>query len=672
MSGNGLPTSLTVLRPIGFGSIRGPDGQDVRVLPNAAMDGDIELQPTGTGTAPLRSPTAVDGSNAALSAVSNPLSPTSTIGYAPRGVRDERQMRMAEAASSSSAARARAAAGTATKQRGAGLDDVAGIEINEEEVASDNDESSSGSSSSSDEDDGAGIGFSAAELAGRATAGPRSYEQRVGKSAPLHATALSPARPLANAAARRVTVDAEEEHKEAAAPVVLLHHAPDGADALEQMHQEFAQQFDATAAPAARSRSQTRDGTPSQTTRTVLLDENNLPTESTIAPMSRQKLQTFDELKHSQRIKARSLQVAAGAILCMGVVSAVAGGLSLETAFLTPGLGAATLVAGVLQVLFGPLTIRYALQYKQSVLRSVYVSCIVLGTLQLVLGIMTATKRRDDVRGEINANWYNGEYSEAFKEKWGSENRLIDRSMEHLRFLTIAELLSAAFLALALLLSVSISHRLQRHLTLVSLQTQSKSESNSNHARRAREVAAMKAQMAADPELRAQVQSERIPRKLKEQKKREEKLAAAKGKKYAAQAEGTTPGTRSRKIKSERAAAGVTSGTTGADEVDAAAASSPVHRVKKKHKEHKKSHKEHKKHRKSKHHSSEHEHADAAATNPLADAVGAAGTGAPILVSPSAVASVSAVGGLMASSSPSHREGAKRQGGEQVAGDHKV
>jgi hypothetical protein len=205
---------------------------------------------------------------------------------------------------------------------------------------------------------------------------------------------------------------------------------------------------------------------------------------------------------------------------------------------------------------------------------------------------------------------------------------MVDESMSHLHFLTVAELLSAALLLVGqLLLSVSIAHRLERHLTVVALATASKSESSSAHARRAEAVASMKAAMAADPTLKAKLAKERIPRELKQQKRAEK--AAAKSKKYAVQHEGDhavavpTPHTRSRKLSGGGDAA-----AAGGEAAAAADATSPVERIRKS-KKHKKSDKD--KDKKKKKSSSKQP-----AANPLADAAGSA---AVVASSPGAVPS---------------------------------
>jgi hypothetical protein len=313
---------------------------------------------------------------------------------------------------------------------------------------------------------------------------------------------------------------------------------------------------------------------------------------------------------------------------CLGVVSVVAGSLALPTAFLTPGLGAATIAAGVLQVLYGPLVAGWlSLLFTKSSLRFTYVSAATLGIFQLVLGVMSATKERSAVENEVLLKWGHGGYSDSFKDRWGSPAHLVDESMSHLHFLTVAELLSAALLLVGqLLLSVSIAHRLERHLTVVALATASKSESSSAHARRAEAVASMKAAMAADPTLKAKLAKERIPRELKQQKRAEK--AAAKSKKYAVQHEGDhavavpTPHTRARKLSGGDAAA------AGGEAAAAADATSPVERIRKS-KKHKKSDKD--KDKKKKKSSSKQP-----AANPLADAAGSA---AVVASSPGAVPS---------------------------------
>ncbi len=286
---DGLPTSLTVLRPISFGQgMRGPDGQILSTLPNAPADeptqqtDDIEL-------GQLRSPTA------ALRAPASPLTPTNARAHKPRPTRDERQMRAAEAAQAGSAGGQVKGAGAAM------LDDVTGIEIHDDEHAH-----SGHGHSSDEEEDGAGIGFSSAELAGgrSAAGGPRSHDQRTGKTATHH----HHHHPHHDGSLEHDEHKQHQHHHH-----VIAMHLPADAVAPPAASEagQFAQHFDGHSSNVAAYPHSTPSTAAS--TRTILLDASNLP-ESTVPPLSRMKLQTFDELREAQRIKLRGIQALGGMV----------------------------------------------------------------------------------------------------------------------------------------------------------------------------------------------------------------------------------------------------------------------------------------------------------------------------------------------------------------------
>lgn len=252
----------------------------------------------------------------------------------------------------------------------------------------------------------------------------------------------------------------------------------------------------------------------------------------------------------------------------MGVTSIGIGAASLETKFLYPSYPVATIVAGVLMSLFAPLCAFFSRRFKLPELRAASLVGLGLGVLQLVLGILTASRKEDEIRNEVRMGWSLGGsgYDQAFKDKWGSEDAVSDAGVSHRNEMVVAQLLSVGTLVALGLLCAKVAHVLSTHLSLVELATASKSESSSKATRRAREVAAYKDAMARDPELARNVELERIPAPLKAAKKRAE---AAASKKYASAgsvvvggggeegggagdaATGTTPHTRSRHLSTK-------------------------------------------------------------------------------------------------------------------------
>lgn len=255
----------------------------------------------------------------------------------------------------------------------------------------------------------------------------------------------------------------------------------------------------------------------------------------------------------------------------MGVTSIGIGASSLETQFLYPSYPVATIVAGVLMAVFAPLCAWFSRRFKLHELRASSLVALGLGVLQLVLGILSASRKSDELRNEVAMKWNfptsgsgsdSGGYDQAFKEKWGSEEAVTDAAIAHRNDMTVAQLLSVGVLVALGLLCAKLSHILATHLSLVELATASKSESSSKATRRAREVAAYKDAMARDPELARNVELERIPAPLKAAKR---KADAAASKKYASAGsvvggggeEGgagdaaTTPHTRSRHLSTK-------------------------------------------------------------------------------------------------------------------------
>lgn len=265
---SGLPTSLTVLRPIGFGSMRGPDGTSVAVLPNATADDEAAAaapSPSATTNAEaLRSPSAL--------AVSPPLTPAQRSAVQSRPARDERQMRMAQAARSNAAAAPRSSA--------ASLDDVGAIEIDDRH--------------SDGEAEPSPLGLVMPAVAASASASTAAASAAAGPSAVAVHPAAHHSEPVEDqqGLSRRHSAELadhslghEHDHE--------LDHGHELALALEVGN--------ASAFP-----------TPASNTRSVLLDEASLPV-STVPPLSRQKILTFDELKHKSRWKVAGMQALAGA-----------------------------------------------------------------------------------------------------------------------------------------------------------------------------------------------------------------------------------------------------------------------------------------------------------------------------------------------------------------------
>lgn len=260
---SGLPTSLTVLRPIGFGSMRGPDGSSLAVLPNSADDEAAAAAPSPSATngQALRSPSAL--------AVSPPLTPAqrNAVQAQSRPGRDERQMRMAQAARSSAAAPPRSSA--------ASLDDVGAIEIDDRHSDGEAEPSPLGLVMPAD--------AAASTAAAAAAAGPS-------------AVAVHPA--------AHHSEPVEEQQG------LSRRHSADLADhSLDHEHDHDHEHEQALALELGNA---SAFPTPASNTRSVLLDEAHLPV-STVPPLSRQKILTFDELKHKSRWKVAGMQALAGA-----------------------------------------------------------------------------------------------------------------------------------------------------------------------------------------------------------------------------------------------------------------------------------------------------------------------------------------------------------------------
>lgn len=548
-----LPSSLTVMRPISFtGAMRGPDGRSIRA---GAGAGDV-LDPEGGGSmlnAPT-SPAASGHDDGELApAYSSALSPSAglqisqPITSSPLKVDrpSDRQRRMIEAArighattdaaASSSAAAVAAAAPAASPSA---LLDGEAVEIDLEVGPDDGD----------DDDE---VGFSAAELAGgHASHGHGQQRHHQHQQHHRH-----------HSVSAEIEGDSHEEHKNVLQP-------------------SQSQQPRLTVEPPRNSAGYP---TPMISTRTVLLHadhteeeeadahlsqhppqqqlsqdfESSLPRDSTVPPMSRQKVESFDELRRKVRYKVKLLELLAAAAFVMGVTNVGVGAASLETQVLYPTLPGSTMAAGLLLVLFAPLSFLSARRFKLRELRGAYFAAGALLAFLLILGIISASKTEQSLRADVQQRWgLSGAgaatvpdgFSDDFKAKWGSEDNLVSTAWRHLTDLVIVQCIAGAVMLLLGLLTVRLSHALQRHLAVVTLATQSKSESNSKASKRAREVAAYKAKLAAgDLEAGRDLQQERIP-------------AEVKAAKYANtpkhRATGTTPHSQGRSLATPKDGAG--------------------------------------------------------------------------------------------------------------------
>lgn len=533
-----LPSSLTVLRPISFtGAMKGPDGRSSRPVAGGAddaLDPEVRMHAASMLNAPT-SPASGDreGSPTAASSALSPsgggLQISQPLASSPKLDRpSDRQRRMNDATRTGAASSSTAA----TVVSPSALDGEA-VDI-DLEAGPDDEE----------------VGFSAAELAGGHAAAHGQHHHS------HHQQQQQQQRHSHSASAEG------DEHKNVHFSEEHLHELE--MQTLPQHHQQPRLTVDPP-------RNASGYPTPPINTRTVLLHadhtdedshphaqqqqhlsldfESSLPRDSTVPPMARQKVESFDELRRKARHKVKLLELLAAATFVMGVTCVGVGAASLETAMLYPTLPAATIAAGLLLVLFAPLSGLAARRFKDRELRALYFSAGALLAFLLILGIVSASKTEDSIRSEVLQRWdlsasssVDG-YSESFKAKWGDEQNLIDTAWRHLTDLVIVQFIAAAVLLLLGLLTVRLSHSLQRHLALVALATESKSESNSKAHKRAREVAAYKAKLAAgDRDADRDLQQERIPEEVKAAQH-----AQAQAKKYAASA-ANTPGTKSRKL----------------------------------------------------------------------------------------------------------------------------
>ena len=525
-----LPSSLTVLRPISFtGSMRGPDGRSSSGPGDDALDPEVRMHAASMPNAPSSPASGGHGEGSPATAASSALSPSGSslpisqpVASSPKVDRpSDRQRRSNDAAvkeGNAPAATAAAASSPATAAAAASPSALDGVAVDIDMAAAGYDD---------DEE----VGFSAAELAG----GHASHHHHQHHDHQQHH--------------HHHRNDSEEKN---------VHFADDSQHPQPRHHQPRL-----TVDPP---RNTTGYPTPPINTRTVLLHadhteddahppaqaplsidfESSLPRDSTVPPMARQKLESFDELKRKVRHKVKFVELLAACTFVMGVTCVGVGAASLETLVLYPTLPPATMAAGLLMVLFAPGVFLGARRFKDRELRALYMVAGALLAFLLILGIVTASKTEDSIRADVQQRWdFSGGgavdgYSDAFKSKWGSAENLVETAWRHLTDLVIVQFISVAVMLFLGLLIVRLSQRVQRHLALVALATESKSESNSKAHKRAAEVAAYKAKLAAgDRNADRDLQQERIPEDVK-------------AKKYAASAAGlasiSTPGTKSRKL----------------------------------------------------------------------------------------------------------------------------
>lgn len=466
-----IPSSLTVLRPIGFGTIKGPDGQDLSVIPNLANETDA-VEPTtipnvATASQTITTPTALP----------SPMSPMGRVA----AIRAHEAKTAAAAAIAAARSASPATSPNNIISPSGHDDDVDHIELGVNDGSDDEDEV---------------IGFSSAELAGRPTAGPNRD----------------------------------------------VHHDDNPGDEFVNRSDRGHSQSHELADPhpydeetGHASRRESMQGTPLTTTRTILLDEANLP-QTTVPPMSRMKMQTFDELKYTLRWKTRGMWALAASIFVMGVVCIAIGANSIKTAFLYPSYPYCTLIIGIFMLLYSPFAF-YPTRHHH--LRELRLSYLISGgflAFTLVLGILIAKKAQSGVESDVRQNWnYDptidgstvGKYSNDRQEDFRNDpDYLVSLGNNHLADMAIVELLSAFILLLYLILTVRVTHIVAKFLTLTKLQTASKSSSAAAALKRSNEIAAYKASLAQDPSKAFDIVEERIPDDVKFN------IAIAKSRKY--------------------------------------------------------------------------------------------------------------------------------------------
>jgi hypothetical protein len=450
MSVQNIPSTISVLRPV---ALSGPDATAIEeALPNHS-----------TETHPDTVSTHSDGHHVAID-LSSP-SPKQSARVSPRdqsGSPRTPKALVAVLPQRPEPAAARISAG----EPGGPDDEVNDIELGIEDLSS--------------EDESGVVGFTAAEIAGRAMGGRhhQTYEERLGL--PTRHDAI-----LEHSQRARIGSDAEEKH-------LGTHsgrHSPHS----------------------------------NTNTRTILLTD--LP-DSTIPPDSRAKMQTFAALKQELRWWVWLMLFLSAGITVLGVVDIAIAAISIPTAFLFPIFPYLTLVAGIIMLPLGPVSAFLILRYQTDQLRLAYLCCFAAFGFALISGIIVATKEPDSINKEVGSHWVydrsssvvnnNGMYTPSLQDHWSNDPaKLISDARGDLANMTIVLLISAVVAVAEALLAWRTCNRLQAHFHLTAIQTESKSATVATRAKRRQEILEYKDAMQRDVEMARVVEEERIPEEVK-------------------------------------------------------------------------------------------------------------------------------------------------------------
>jgi len=472
MSGS-LPSTLTVLRPIGFGSMRGPDGSIATTIPNYAAE-DEEEATNHERTAHTQSPT--------------------TPQHAEFERRKQQQLDAAAAKVRSSPTARHHAISPPTH----GPKDVDAIEL--EDTSHD--------------------GRDTADFSGIELGEMEPQRKDMTASTENDGSVLSPSFHPSRQMHDNLHLDAihgDDEQKEISPASHTIDLSSPDSLPPSQAHRRHSQ-----------SGLLSDDGS-SQDAHPVALPSMQSMPETTMPPMSKSRTETFAEVKTAARWKRRGMQTMSIAAACMGVACIGVGVSTLPTSSFYPGLSIGTILLASIQLLLSPLSFLAARRFKSLELQWSSVGAALLGAGMLVLGLLTATKQRADIQTAVNREWYLDE-NEELRAKWNYDPvNLINACMDDLTSLTIVQFFSLACLALVVLFSLRVRHMIQRHLSIVELHTTAKSETQRLAAKRREEVAAYRAALERDPTLAQEL--DRIPDEVKRAKAKERKKDPSK--KYA-------------------------------------------------------------------------------------------------------------------------------------------
>ena len=374
MSSFNIPSTISVLRPV---ALSGPDATAIEeALPNHS----VETHPDTVSTHSDGHHVAIDLTSP--SARQSPRASPRNLSGSPRTPKliDALPQRPQPAAANLNAG-----------EPGGPDDEVNDIELGIEDLSS--------------EDESGVVGFTAAEIAGRAMGGRhnQTYEERLGLPT-RHDNMLE------HSQRARTGSDAEEKH---------------------------------LSTPSGRR-------SPHSNTRTILLTD--LP-DSTIPPDSRAKMQTFAALKHELRWTTRVMLFFSASISILGICDIAIAAISIPTAFLFPSFPYLTLVAGILMLPLGPVSAFLILRYQAEQLRLAYLFCFVASGYSLISGIIVATKSPGTIDHDVISHWVfdrnsasasnSGMYSKSLQDHWNNDpERLISDAKGDLANMTIVLLIS--------------------------------------------------------------------------------------------------------------------------------------------------------------------------------------------------------------------------------------